>query len=296
MTSHGALHELAPTLSFEPALSAALGEQSASIICADHAWALLLAGLAQRTEDEIVVVATPTGMMASQLRDDLLAFLPERDVALFPAWETLPFERVSPNCETMGKRLEVLWRIKNDRPKIIVTGVRALLQHLSNTVSPPLEIAPKSQLDTEELVATLAKFGYRREEIVEHRGEFARRGSIIDVFPSTADTPIRIDLWGDEVDRLTTFNVNDQRSTDDLTSVRIFPAREVIINEAVAKKAQGLIAKEPWGQENWDRISQSMTFDGMESWLPWVATDDEVLTDVCSQSSPMHIVLIEPRR
>lgn len=296
MTSLGALNELAPTLSFEPALSAALGEQSASIICADHAWALLLAGLAQRTEDEIVVVATPTGMMAGQLRDDLLAFLSERDVALFPAWETLPFERVSPNCETMGKRLEVLWRIKHDRPKIIVTGVRALLQHLSNTVVEPLEIAPKSQLDTEELVATLAKFGYRREEIVEHRGEFARRGSIIDVFPSTADTPIRIDLWGDEVDRLTTFNVNDQRSTDDLTSVRIFPAREVIINEAVAKKAQGLIAKEPWGQENWDRISQSMTFDGMESWLPWVATDDEVLTDVCSQSSPMHIVLIEPRR
>ncbi|MFM8779851.1 MAG: transcription-repair coupling factor, partial [Acidimicrobiaceae bacterium] len=157
MTSHGALHELAPTLSFEPALSAALGEQSASIICADHAWALLLAGLAQRTEDEIVVVATPTGMMASQLRDDLLAFLPERDVALFPAWETLPFERVSPNCETMGKRLEVLWRIKNDRPKIIVTGVRALLQHLSNTIVEPLEIAPKSQLDTEELVETLAK-------------------------------------------------------------------------------------------------------------------------------------------
>ncbi|MFM7828073.1 MAG: transcription-repair coupling factor, partial [Acidimicrobiaceae bacterium] len=233
MTSLGALHELAPTLSFEPALSAALGEQSASIICADHAWALLLAGLAQRTEDEIVVVATPTGMMASQLRDDLLAFLPEQDVALFPAWETLPFERVSPNCETMGKRLEVLWRIKNDRPKIIVTGVRALLQHLSNTIVEPLEIAPKSQLDTEELVETLAKFGYRREEIVEHRGEFARRGSIIDVFPSTADTPIRIDLWGDEVDRLTTFNVNDQRSTDDLSSVRIFPAREVIINEAV---------------------------------------------------------------
>ncbi|MFM8852104.1 MAG: transcription-repair coupling factor, partial [Acidimicrobiaceae bacterium] len=133
---------------------------------------------------------------------------------------------------------------------------------LSNTVSPPLEIAPKSQLDTEELVETLAKFGYRREEIVEHRGEFARRGSIIDVLPSTADTPIRIDHWGDEVDRLTTFNVNDQRSTDDLTSVRIFPAREIIINEAVAKKAQGLIAKEPWGQENWDRISQSMTFDG----------------------------------
>ena len=97
----------------------------------------------------------------------------------------------------------------------------------------------------DELISTLARFGYRREELVEHRGEFARRGSIIDVFPSTADTPIRIDLWGDEVDRLTAFNVNDQRSTDDLDSVRIFPARELIINAEVAARAQNLIAEEP---------------------------------------------------
>ncbi len=290
------LGELASTLSFDPALNAALGAKSASIVCADHTWPLLLSGLAQRTNDEIVVVATPTGLMAGQLHDDLVAFLPERDVALFPAWETLPFERVSPNVETMGKRLEVLWRIKNDRPKIIVTGVRGLLQHLSNTVVEPLVVKQKTQVDMDELIVTLARFGYRREELVEHRGEFARRGSIIDVFPSTSDTPVRIDLWGDEVDRLTAFNVNDQRSTEDLDTVRIFPARELIINSDVATRAQDLIAKEPWGQENWERIAQGATFDGMESWLPWVATDSEVLTSVCAKAAPLHIVLIEPRR
>ena len=290
------LGELASTLSFDPALNAALGAKSASIVCADHTWPLLLSGLAQRTNDEIVVVATPTGLMAGQLHDDLVAFLPERDVALFPAWETLPFERVSPNVETMGKRLEVLWRIKNDRPKIIVTGVRALLQHLSNTVVEPLVVKQKTQVDMDELIVTLARFGYRREELVEHRGEFARRGSIIDVFPSTSDTPVRIDLWGDEVDRLTAFNVNDQRSTEDLETVQIFPARELIINSDVATRAQDLIAREPWGQENWERIAQGATFDGMESWLPWVATDSEVLTSVCAKAAPLHIVLIEPRR
>ena len=290
------LGELASTLSFDPALNAALGAKSASIVCADHTWPLLLSGLAQRTKDEIVVVATPTGLMAGQLHDDLVAFLPERDVALFPAWETLPFERVSPNVETMGKRLEVLWRIKNDRPKIIVTGVRGLLQHLSNTVVEPLVVKQKTQVDMDELIVTLARFGYRREELVEHRGEFARRGSIIDVFPSTSDTPVRIDLWGDEVDRLTAFNVNDQRSTEDLDTVQIFPARELIINSDVATRAQDLIAKEPWGQENWERIAQGATFDGMESWLPWVATNSEVLTSVCAKAAPLHIVLIEPRR
>jgi transcription-repair coupling factor (superfamily II helicase) len=290
------LGALASTLSFDPALSAALGEKSASIVCADHTWPLLLAGLAQRTEGEIVVVAAPTGLIATQLRDDLVAFMPERDVVLFPAWETLPFERVSPNVETMGRRLEVLWRIKNDPPKIIVTGVRALLQHLSNTVVEPIVVKQKMQVEMDELISTLARFGYRREELVEHRGEFARRGSIIDVFPSTADTPIRIDLWGDEVDRLTAFNVNDQRSTDDLDSVQIFPARELIINAEVAARAQNLIAEEPWGQENWERIAQGATFDGMESWLPWVATDSEVLTDLCAKAASIHVVLIEPRR
>ena len=290
------LGALASTLSFDPALSAALGEKSASIVCADHTWPLLLAGLAQRTEGEIVVVAAPTGLIATQLRDDLVAFMPERDVVLFPAWETLPFERVSPNVETMGRRLEVLWRIKNDPPKIIVTGVRALLQHLSNTVVEPIVVKQKMQVEMDELISTLARFGYRREELVEHRGEFARRGSIIDVFPSTADTPIRIDLLGYEVDRLTAFNVNDHRSTDDLDSVQIFPARELIINAEVAARAQNLIAEEPWGQENWERIAQGATFDGMESWLPWVATDSEVLTDLCAKAASIHVVLIEPRR
>ena len=83
----------------------------------------------------------------------------------------------------------------------------------------------------------LAQFGYRREELVEHRGEFARRGAIIDVFPSTGDSPVRIDLWGDEVDRLTRFGVNDQRSIDDLGEALIFPARELIPTDEVRARA-----------------------------------------------------------
>ena len=75
---------------------------------------------------------------------------------------------------------------------------------------------PGEQRDRDDLVAALVGAGYRREEVVEHRGELAVRGSIVDVFPSTADRPVRIDLWGDEVDRLTEFSVGDQRSTDDL--------------------------------------------------------------------------------
>ena len=116
-------------------------------------------------------------------------------------------------------------------------------------------------------------FGYRREEVVEHRGEFARRGAIVDVYPARADAPIRIDLWGDEVDRLTRFSVNDQRSTVDLAEARIFPARELTPTADVREQAAELIATEPWGREQWERLAEGNHFDGMESWLPWLVGD-----------------------
>ena len=90
------------------------------------------------------------------------------------------------------------------------------------------------------------------------------------MFPSTADAPIRIDLWGDEVDRLTRFGVNDQRSTDDLDEVMIFPARELMPSDDVRARAARLVATEPWGREQWERLAEGVHFDGMESWLPWL--------------------------
>ena len=161
-------------------------------------------------------------------------------------------------------------------PAVIVTGVRALLQRLGPdaTAIEPISVHPSDVVDPDELVARLAQFGYRREELVEHRGEFARRGAIIDVFPSTGDQPIRIDLWGDEVDRLTRFSASDQRSTDDLAEACIFPARELIPTDEVRARASKLVGAEPWGREQWERLGEGLLFDGMESWLPWL-TDRE---------------------
>jgi transcription-repair coupling factor (superfamily II helicase) len=236
--------------------------------------------------------------MAAQLADDLMQFVPEDDVALFPGWETLPFERVSPSVETMGQRLKVLWRLGNEdrAPKIIVAGVRALLQKLGpgSTTVEPIIIRPGIDVDPDRLAAQLVEFGYRREELVEHRGEFARRGAIFDVYPATADAPIRIDLWGDEVERLTRFGVNDQRSTDDLDSVTIFPARELMPTEDVRARATELVAKEPWGREQWERLAEGAHFDGMESWLPWLIEDDRLITDVLPANA--KVLLVEPRR
>jgi transcription-repair coupling factor (superfamily II helicase) len=292
------LASLPRLLRSEPALTQAIGSASGLVAVPESARAISVAALAQLSDRRPLVVACPTGTDAGQLYDDLVQYMPEGDVVLFPAWETLPFERVSPSVETMGRRLEVLWRLRAaaTTPTIVVAGVRALLQHLGpGTVDiEPVEITKGAILDPDELLSQLVHSGYRREQLVEHRGEVARRGAIIDVFPSTADAPIRIDLWGDEVDRLTEFGVNDQRSIRDLDLVRIFPARELIPTDAVRDHAAGLVATEPWGREQWERIADGALFDGMESWLPWLTDQHQLLTDVLPETA--KVVLIEPRR
>jgi transcription-repair coupling factor (superfamily II helicase) len=228
----------------------------------------------------------------------LQQFLGRDQVALFPAWETLPFERISPNVETMGQRLQLLWRVRHPEhcPTVIVAGVRALLQKLGPGALDvePIVIRPSAIVDPDRLSEQLVQFGYRREELVEHRGEFARRGAIVDVFPSTADAPIRIDLWGDEVDRLTTFGVNDQRSVSDLTEATIFPARELTPTDEVRAHAATLVASEPWGREQWERLAEGAHFEGMESWVPWLVDEPTLITDVLPETA--KVLLIEPRR
>jgi transcription-repair coupling factor (superfamily II helicase) len=292
------LATLPPFLRDEPALTQALGKPNAIIAVPEAARPIAIAALSHLSARRPLVVACPTGTAAGQLFDDLLQFLPDGEVMLFPAWETLPFERVSPSVETMGRRLEVLWRLRDPErcPAIIVASVRSLLQRLGPGAVEvaPVVVHPGAVIDPDELLQTLIAGGYRREEIVEHRGEVARRGAIVDVFPSTAEVPIRIDLWGDEVDRLTSISVNDQRSTGDLQEVLIFPARELLPSQAVRARATELIASEPWGREQWERLSEGAHFDGMESWLPWLTDTNQLLTDVLPKTG--KVVLIEPRR
>ncbi|MEP6661857.1 MAG: transcription-repair coupling factor [Acidimicrobiales bacterium] len=292
------LAALAPLLRDEPGLRDVLGRDGAVLAVADPARAIAFAGLTQLSARRPIIIATPTGTAAERLAADMRLYLGDEHVELFPAWETLPFERVSPSVETMGRRLRVLWRLQNEArwPKVVVASVRALLQRLGPHVeeAEPVVVHPGDQLDSTALVARLVAMGYRREELVEHRGELAVRGSIVDVFPSIGDVPVRIDLWGDEIDRLTEFSVSDQRSTDAIDAAIIFPARELLATDDVRARAHELVAAEPWGRAHWDRLSEGLTFDGMESWLPWVTPDERLLIDLVGPDA--LVVLVEPRR
>ncbi|MDQ6783572.1 MAG: transcription-repair coupling factor [Actinomycetota bacterium] len=294
----GALGPLLPLLRSDPAFSDVVGLRHAVIAVPEPARAFTVAALALASGRRPTLVAVPTATDAERLAHDVAAYLGPDEVDLFPAWETLPFERVSPGVETMGRRLRALWHLRQggNGPRVLVAPIRALLQRLGPGVesASPTVIAKGDHVDPERLVARLVAMGYRREYQVEHRGELAVRGSIVDVFGATADGPVRIDLWGDEVDRLTEFAVADQRSTADVADVVLFGCRELLPSQEVRDRAADLIAAAPWGRDSWERLAEGHIFDGMESWLPWVTAEERLLTDLLPAGA--QILMVEPRR
>ncbi len=236
---------------------------------------LSLAGMATHLDRPLFAVV-PGERAAEELYDDVALFTDT--VWQMPAWGTLPFEHVSPNQVTMAHRAEALFQLQNGAPgTIIVASVRAATQRLSPSTFDPIVIEGGSDHGFERLVAELTVHGYHRTDRVEARGEYAVRGGIIDIFPAQGNTAYRVEFWGDEVDEIRTFTVGSQRSVDAVRSIDVFPARELRPDPVVREKAEELRAQQPWAEETWDRIAAGLTFQGIESWLPWMADERSAL-------------------
>jgi len=298
-------------LAGEAAIADLLGVDDAIVAVGEPARSVVLAALAELSTSPTVLVATATAREAEQLVHDLVPFLGADAVELLPAWETLPFERVSPATETMGRRLRTMWRLRHGSAAgsasqrdsgaqptafLVVAPIRALLQRLGPKVedAEPVVVRQGADLDPEDLVARLVHAGYRREYQVEARGELAVRGGIVDVFGSTASHPIRIDLFGDEVERLTAFEIAGQRSVADLEQVELFGCREIVLTKDVRERARLLSVDAPFARDNFTRIADGELFDGMESWLPWLSAEEHLFTDLLDERC--RVVLVEPRR
>ncbi len=301
------LHPLARRLASDPVLAELLAGADARVAIAESARPVVLAALAELSSAPLMVVATATVAQAEAFVHDLSAFVGPERVELLPPWDTLPFERVSPGAETMGQRLRALWRIVQARdgtgrrasrgPDVVVAPLRALLQRLGGDPrreASPLVVRPGDRVGLDAMLERLVAAGYRREYQVEHRGEVAVRGGILDVFPSTGEQGIRIDCFGDEVDRLTEFDVADQRSVRDLREVEIFPCRELVLSDEVRSRAASLAESVPFAREIFTRAAEGEAFDGLESFLPWLVPEAQLVTDLLGAED--HLVLVEPRR
>jgi transcription-repair coupling factor (superfamily II helicase) len=252
--------------------------------------AVTLAGIAQHLDRPLLAVV-PGERAAEDLVDDISLFT---DAAvLLPAWETLPFEHLSPNVTTMARRARARRLLKRrESGAIIVGSVRAVTQRVSPSSVEPVTITSGAENDFDDVIAALAGAGYHRTDRVETRGEFAVRGGLIDVYPADSDHPRRVEFWGDEVEEIRAFAVGTQRSTGAELQIEAYPAREMRPDEALSAAAADLSVAEPWAVSTWDRIAAGLTFQGLESWLPWLAPARSTV----DEAGGAAVVVFDPAR
>jgi transcription-repair coupling factor (superfamily II helicase) len=255
-----------------------------------------------------VLLVTATGREADEAAAAVADLIGPDGVAVFPSWETLPHERLSPRADTVGRRLAVLRRLAHPEEhaqgpvRVLITTVRSLIQPIAPGLGElrPVRLRCGDERDFEELVENLAALAYNRVDMVEKRGEFAVRGGIIDVFPPTEEHPLRIEFWGDEVTEIRPFAVADQRSLGEADDVALFapPCRELLINDDVRERAAKLAehhASDAHLTEMLSKIAGGAPVEGMEALIPALCVGEmDLLTDLVPAGT--HVVLTDPEK
>ncbi|WP_462418412.1 transcription-repair coupling factor [Kytococcus sp. Marseille-QA3725] len=262
-------------------------------------WAAAALAEEVRGDGGVVLLVTATGRESEDLAASLRSLLPPESVAVFPSWETLPHERLSPRSDTVGQRLAVLRRLAHpgqadhDGPvRVVIAAVRSLLQPLPTGLGDlvPVVVRSGETHDPEEVVEALVNAAYTRTDLVEKRGEFAVRGGILDVFPPTEDHPLRLEFWGDEVEEVRWFRVADQRSLEIAPDgLWAPPCRELLLTPAVQERAAGLVQELPGVADMLESIAAGVAVEGMESLTPVLVDGMETLLDVLPEGSRMLV-------
>jgi len=248
-------------------------------------------------------VVTATVREAEDLVTELADVVDPDGLALFPAWETLPHERLSPRSDTVGRRLAVLRRLVhpgteagNGPLRVVVAPVRSVLQPQVKGLADltPVELVAGQEIELDDLVRGLADAAYARVDLVEKRGEFAVRGGIVDVFPPTEEHPLRVEFFGDEVDEIRTFAVADQRTLDKADRLWAPPCRELLLTDEVRRRAAALGQAHPELAEITDKLAEGVAVEGMESLTPALVDEMELLVDLLPGDT--HVLLLDPER
>src|ERR1700739_4144344 len=259
-----------------------------------------------------LLVVTATGREADDLFAELRGVFGDA-AAMFPSWETLPHERLSPGVDTVGARLMLLRRLAHPDDarlgpplRVVVTAVRSLLQPMAPRLGllEPLTLAVGHDTGAdggfESVVARLVELAYTRVDMVGRRGEFAVRGGILDVFAPTAEHPVRVEFWGDEVTEMWMCSGADQRSIPeiDVDTLVAVACRELLLSDDVRARAAQLAARHPAGEgaiagsitDMLAKLAEGIPVDGMEALLPVLRPGDHVLlTDQLAEGTPVLV-------
>ena len=249
------------------------------------------------------LAVTATDREAEDLGAAAADLLGRDAVAVLPSWETLPHERLSPRPDTVGRRLAIFRALADPAtaPRLVVAAARSLIQPIAPGLGrlDPVTLRVGDEHDFDDLLVRLVELAYTRVEMVTARGEFAVRGGIVDVFPPTAEHPIRVEFWGDEVSELRSFAVADQRSVAPVDVLHAPGCRELLLTAEVRDRAAALARaheNNPALRELLERLAEGIPVEGMESLIPALVGGAELdlLTDLLPAGAP--VLLADPER
>ncbi len=265
---------------------------------AGSADALLLAQLGQceKAAGKLTAIVTSDATTAQRLMDELAFFAPDLRCALFPDWETLPYDTFSPHQDLISERLATLWRIQQ-RDKdtgadlVIVPATTALYR-----LAPPAFLAGytfqfkvKQKLDEARLKAQLTLAGYSHVTQVVSPGEYAVRGGLIDLFPMGSLVPYRVDLFDDEIDSIRTFDPDSQRSLYPVPEVRLLPGREFPMDDDARARFRSrwreLLDGDPTRSRIYKDMGNGVATAGIEYYLPLFFDETATVFDYLGDSA-----------
>ena len=288
---------LLPALSASKDISEAISA-TGSLVAPTSIYPFLIA---LRAENRPLIVVTSSSRGAEDLATELRTL--HENVYEFPAWETLPHERLSPRSDTVAQRIHVLYEIEKQRREglsshpIIVTPSRGLIHRFIADLakSPLMELEIGQEIGLEKLVQHLSSLAYTRTDLVERRGEFAVRGGIVDIFLPLSNHPVRVDFFGDEIEELNYFEVADQRTFEPVVgALAIYPCRELLLTEGVKTRAAKIPVKYPAAKEICERLAEGIITEGMESLIPLLVEDQQSILERALPDT--EVIFIEQER
>jgi transcription-repair coupling factor (superfamily II helicase) len=223
----------------------------------------------------VIVAADEAAMRA--LSDTVPVFAPEVQVLTFPAWDCLPYDRASPALRVMAERLATLQALQEPRkvPQLLIATENAVTQRLLTPFrirQLTRRLAEGERIERDRLVELLGANGYQRTDAVHDAGEFAVRGSIVDLYPAGEPGPIRLDFFGDEIETMRRFDPADQRTTGKAGTFTLMPASEALLDEETIKRFRARYREQfganATGDPLYQAVSEGRRLAGMEHWLP----------------------------
>lgn len=253
--------------------------------------ALVIAEAAKKS-NQVVLVITADNLSATQLEEALKFFAPDLEILNFPDWETLPYDNFSPHQDIISQRLLTLSRLPTLNHGVLLVPITTLMQRIA-----PRQYVDGSgfrfnrgdKINLDEMRHRLERSGYRCVNQVIQHGEFAVRGSILDLFPTGSELPLRIDLFDDEIDTMRTFDVDTQRSVDTIEKINLLPAREFPLTEnaitSFRQKWREKFEGSPANCPVYNDVSQGFCPAGVEYYLPLFFETTQLLLDYLPSQS-----------